>query len=385
VVDGVWQDNGEGHLQANPFALEFVEPFLVTYKLKRGDRVVVTGSSGFIGSAVTRALLGRGVEVLALLEPGASTSNLAGLDVQRRNVDITNPSELNGAFDGARYCFHLAAKFGFWPADPSSFYAVNVQGSRNVVNAAASAGVERIVYTSTVATLGLRKTKLGIPSNEDDVADLSHLYGNYKQTKYVAEHEVLRLAAQGAPVVLVLPTMPHGPFDYRPTPSGKVVLDYLNGRMPGFVDTAMNVTHVDDLATGHLLALEKGVQGRSYICGGDNISMATLLEILSNVTGLPGAQRQFPAVLPMIAGRLSQFIEGQVLGREPRVPLEAAQMAATTMTFDDTRARSELGYTSRPAASALYDSARWFVANNYVNAERVKMLSWAAPDGSAGV
>lgn len=354
----------------------------MTYKLKKGDRVVVTGASGFIGSAVTRALLGRGVKVLALLEPGANTSNLTGLDVERRNVDITNPSDLSGAFDGARFCFHLAAKFGFWPADPTSFYAVNVQGSRNVVNAATSAGVERIVYTSTVATLGLWKTKSGTPSNEDDVADLSHLYGNYKQTKYVAEHEVLRLAAQGSPVVLVLPTMPHGPFDFRPTPSGKVVLDYLNGRMPGFVDTAMNVTHVDDLASGHLLALEKGVQGRSYICGGDNISMATLLEILSTVTGLPSAQRQFPSVFPMIAGRVSQFIEGQLLGREPRVPLEAAQMATTTMTFDDARARTELGYTSRPAVSALYDSARWFVANNYVNAERVKMLTWAPPDGS---
>jgi dihydroflavonol-4-reductase len=152
--------------------------------------------------------------------------------------------------------------------------------------------------------------------------------------------------------------------------------------MPGFVDTAMNVTHVDDLASGHLLALEKGVQGRSYICGGDNISMATLLEILSTVTGLPSAQRQFPSVFPMIAGRVSQFIEGQLLGREPRVPLEAAQMATTTMTFDDARARTELGYTSRPAVSALYDSARWFVANNYVNAERVKMLTWAPPDGS---
>jgi dihydroflavonol-4-reductase len=354
----------------------------VTYKLKKGDRVVVTGASGFIGSAVTRALADRGVKVLALLEPGANTSNLTGLDVERRNVDITIPSDLDGVFDGARFCFHLAAKFGFWPADPTSFYAVNVQGSRNVVSAAASAGVERIVYTSTVATLGLWKTKSGTPSNEDDVADLSHLYGNYKQTKYVAEHEVLRLAAQGAPVVLVLPTMPHGPFDFRPTPSGKVVLDYLNGRMPGYVDTAMNVTHVDDLATGHLLALEKGVQGRSYICGGDNISMATLLEMLSNVTGLPSAQRQFPSVFPMIAGRVSQFIEGQILGREPRVPLEAAQMATTTMTFDDARARTELGYTSRPAASALYDSARWFVANHYVNPERVKMITWVPPDGS---
>jgi dihydroflavonol-4-reductase len=353
----------------------------VSYELAPGDRVVVTGAAGFIGSAVTRALLRRGANVVALTEPGASTSNLEELTVERHDVDITAPEQLRGAFEGARFCFHLAAKFGFWPQDPSTFYAVNVGGSRNVVAAAAEAGVERIVYTSTVATLGLWDTKSGRPSNEDDVADLSHLYGNYKQTKYVAEHEVLRLAAQGAPVVLVLPTMPHGPFDHRPTPSGKVVLDYLNGRIPGYVDTAMNVAHVDDLAEGHLLALEKGHQGRSYICGGDNITMSQLLALLCEVTGLPPAQRHFPAIFPLLAGHASQFVEGTLLHREPRVPLEAAQMASTTMTFDDSRARSELGYRSRPAAVALYESARWFVEHHYVSEERVAQLDWRAPDG----
>jgi dihydroflavonol-4-reductase len=348
-------------------------------RLRKGDRVVVTGASGFIGSAVTRALLARGAHVVALLEPGAPTSNLDGLDVERHEVDITHADQLADSFAGARFCFHLAAKFGFWPKEPESFYAVNVQGSQNVVRVASDAGVARIVFTSTVATLGLWQTATGRPSNEDDVADLSHLYGNYKKTKYVAEHEVLRLAAQGAPVVLVLPTMPHGPYDHRPTPSGKVVLDYLNGQMPGYVDTAMNVAHVDDLAAGHLLALEKGAQGRSYICGGDNLTMAQLLAILSRVTGLPGSQRRFPSSFPMIAGRISQFVEGDVLHREPRVPLEAAQMATTTMTFDDSRAREELGYSSRPAACALYDSARWFVEHGYVRAERVNLLQWSPP------
>ena len=351
----------------------------MSYELKKGDRVVLTGAAGFIGSAVTRALVARGADVIALCEPGASASNLDALGVERREVDITSAAQLNGALAGARFCFHLAAKFGFWPKDPSSFYAVNVDGSKNVMNEAVKAGVERIVYTSTVATLGLWKTKQGQPSNEDDVADLSHLYGNYKQTKYVAEHEVLRLAAQGAPIVLVLPTMPHGPYDFRPTPSGKVVLDYLNAKMPGYVDTAMNVTHVDDLALGHILALEKGVQGRSYICGGDNITMAKLLEILSNVTGLPSSDRRFPSVFPLVAGRVSQFIEGDILKREPRVPLEAAQMATTTMTFDDSRARNELGYTSRPAAQALFDSAQWFVNNGRVEPERVKLIKWNPP------
>ena len=351
----------------------------MSFELKRGDRVVVTGAAGFIGSAVVRSLLSRGVDVVALLEPGAAPSNLDGLDVERREVDITKEHQLANTFDGVKYCFHLAAKFGFWPKDATPFYAVNVRGSQNVVRAATNAGVERIVFTSTVATLGLWETKEGRPSNEDDVADVSHLYGNYKQTKYVAEHEVLRLAAEGAPVVLVLPTMPHGPFDHRPTPSGKVVLDYLNGRMPGYVDTAMNVAHVDDLAAGHLLALERGRQGRSYICGGENMTMAQLLRILSEVTGLPPTDRRFPAIFPTIAGYVSSFVEGDVLGREPRVSLEAAQMASTTMTFDDSRARAEIGYTSRPATQALFDSAQWFVEHGYVNAERARMISWKPP------
>ena len=351
----------------------------MTAPLTSGDRVVVTGAAGFIGSAVTRALIERGVDVLALVEPGAPAGNLDGLDVHQRVADITDPASLTGAFAGARACFHLAAKFGFWPKDPSSFYDVNVRGSQHVVRAACDAGVERIVYTSTVATLGLWHTKDGRPSTEDDVADLSHLYGNYKRSKYVAEHEVLRLCAQGAPVVLVLPTMPHGPYDHRPTPSGKVVLDYLNAKMPGYVDTAMNVAHVDDLAVGHLLAFERGRIGRSYICGGENVTMRELLTMLSHVTGLAPSDRRFPSALPLVAGRLSQWIQGDLLRREPFVPYEAAQMATTAMTFDDARARDELGYHSRPAARALYDSARWFVQRGYVRTDRVAQLRWSEP------
>ncbi len=351
----------------------------MSYELAPGNRVVVTGASGFIGSAVTRALLARDVHVVALLEPGSPTANLDGLDVERISGNVTDTEQLHGVFEGARFCFHLAAKFGFWPKDPSTFYEVNVNGTQNVLRACIDADVERIVYTSTVATLGLWHTKEGRPSNEDDVADLSHLYGNYKRSKYVAEHEALRLAASGAPLVLVLPTMPQGPYDYRPTPSGKVVLDYLNGKVPGYVDTAMNVAHVDDLAEGHLLALEKGSQGRSYICGGENLTMAEMLGILSDVTGLPRADQRFPSVFPMIAGVLSQFVEGELLDREPRVPLEAAQMASTPMIFDDSRARTELGYTSRDPALALYDAARWFVEHDYVDAERAAKINWSPP------
>jgi dihydroflavonol-4-reductase len=353
------------------------------FALQSDHRVVVTGAAGFIGSAVTRALVDRGIHVVAVLEPGASSRNLTKLDVEVVSADITDRSSLAGIFDGADYCFHLAAKFGFWPRDPASFYAVNVEGSRNVLHAALDAGVKRICYTSSVATLGLWRTRQGVASHEDDYADVSHLYGNYKQSKYVAEHEVLRLAAQGAPVVIVQPTMPHGPFDHRPTPSGQVVLDFLRGKMWGFVDTAMNVAHVDDVAQGHLLALQRGQQGRSYICGGENLTMQQLLSTLATVSGLAHSDRRFPSALPMAAGRVSDFVEGTILRREPRVPLEAAQMATTYMTFDDTRAREELGYWSRPAAHALYDSARWFVDNGYVDASKVRGLHWNPPSSPA--
>lgn len=352
----------------------------VAYDLAPGDLAVVTGAAGFIGSAVTRALLARGVSVRAVCEPGVPTGNLDGLDLEVVTADIADRASLGGVFDGARACFHLAARFGFWPRDPTPFYDVNVAGSVHVVTAAVEAGVERVCYTSSVATLGLGRTRAGVLADETSFATIDGLHGNYKHTKYVAEHEVLRLAAEGAPVVLVQPTMPHGPADHRPTPSGKVVLDYLRGQMPGFVDTAMNVAHVDDLATGHLLAYERGRQGRSYICGGENCTMAELLATLAAVTGLPAADRSFPAALPVVAARVSEFVEGTLLRRAPRVPLEAAQMAATAMVFDDARARAELGYTSRPASHALYDSARWFVDHGYVPPSRVAALRWSPPD-----
>lgn len=350
----------------------------MSYRLERGDRVVVTGAAGFIGSAVTRALLSRGVDVVALVEPGAATSNLDGLQVERREVDVTIERHLNGVFDGARFCFHLAAKFGFWPKDPSSFYAINVNGSRNVISAATEAGLERIVYTSTVATLGLWRTKAGQPSNEDDVADLSHLYGNYKQTKYVAEHEVLRAAAQGLPVTIVMPTFPLGPRDRVPTPTGRLILEYLDGRVPGFVDTTLNVAHVEDVAEGHLLALERGDVGRSYILGGENYSLEHLLQVLAHSTGLPEATLHVPRALSLGVAHVSEFVEGRLLRRHPTVPIEAARMSTTSMAFDDSRARKELGYAPRPAEEAVLESAKWFVDNGYVKASRRARIRFPA-------
>ncbi len=346
-----------------------------------GDRVAVTGAGGFIGSAITRRLLERDAVVVAVTEPVGEHRNLWGLDVEVRPADVRDPEAVRRALGGSRFVFHTAALYGFWAKDPSAFYSVNVQGTRNVLEAASAEGVDRIVYTSTVGTLGLESAARGVPATEEAVADVAHLFGHYKRSKYVAEHAVLRAAAEGAPVSLVLPTFPLGPGDHRPTPTGKVVVDFLNGKLPGYVDTAMNVAHVDDVAAGHLLALERGLPGRSYILGGENLSMRGLLVLLAEVTGLRPARLRVPRAVALAAGLLSETVEGRVLGREPSVPLEAARMSTTTMIFDDSRARRELGYTSRSARNAVEDSVRWFFDNGYARRRPVRTASRATSLG----
>jgi hopanoid-associated sugar epimerase len=345
--------------------------------IEPGDRVVITGASGFIGSAVTRALQARGAHVVALVEPGTDARNLAPTpDIERMVVDIRDAAAVRAAFDGARYAFHLAAVYRFWARDRRIFRDVNVGGTRNVIDAALAAGVERLVYTSTVGVLGLERTRLGVPADETCQADVSHLFGDYKQTKFAAEHEVLRAAAEGLNVSLVLPTFPLGPGDTAPTPTGKVVQDFLNGRLPGVADTALNVCHVDDLALGHLAALEHGRPGRSYILGGENMTMREIVRALADCSGLPMPRLAVPPSVVVAAGVASTLIEGRLLHREPHVPLEAARMSTTKMIFSDDRARAEIGHKSRPARLAIEDSARWFAENGYVRPGRLAAIRW---------
>jgi dihydroflavonol-4-reductase len=337
--------------------------------IDRGDAVVVTGAAGFIGSAVVRALLARGAEVRAVVEPGADVRDpvLAGTTAVV-SADVAEQGALDAVLTGARFCVHTAARYAFWPKDPEHFYRTNVDGSRHVVASAWRAGVERVCYTSSVATIGLQRTGSGGLADEDDYAHVEHLFGNYKRSKYVAEHEVLRLAAQGAPVVLTQPTFPVGPGDRRPTPTGKLVLDFLNGRIPGYVDTTLNVVHVDDLAEGHLLALERGRQGVSYVLGGENLELRELLAVLADLTGRRAPTLRVPASVSLLAARVSDAVEAGLLRREPHVPLEGARMSATQMRFSDARARTELGYASRPAREALCDAARSFLDAGAVDA-----------------
>src|SRR5580693_2777209 len=345
--------------------------------IEPGDRIVITGAAGFIGSAVARAVQAKGGQVVALVEPGADAKNLRDLpDVERVSVDIRDAGAVRSAFEGARYAFHLAAVYRLWARDPRIFHEVNVGGTLNVIDAVRAAGCERLVYTSTVGVLGLSKTRQGEPADETCSADLAHLFGYYKRTKFAAEHEVLRAAAEGLDVSIALPTFPLGPGDIAPTPTGKFVLDFLNGKMPAFVDTAMNVCHVDDLARGHVAALEHGRTGRSYILGGENMTMREILQALSDCAGLPMPRFEVPRQLVVAAGMASSLVEGRLLGREPRVPLEGARMATTRMIFNDDRARAEIGHKSRPARLAIEDSARWFTDHGYVSAERLAAIRW---------
>ncbi len=345
--------------------------------IEPGDRVVITGAAGFIGSAVTRAVLAKGADVIAVTEPGGNDSNLRWprRGAGRRWTSGT-PRRVRSAFAGARYVFHLAAIYRLWARDPRIFHEVNVGGTLNVIDAVRAAGVERLVYTSTVGVLGLDGTRAGKPADETAYADVAHLFGSYKRTKFAAEHEVLRAAGEGLNVTLALPTFPLGPGDRAPTPTGKMVLDFLNGKMPGYVDTALNVCHVDDLARGHVAALEHGQVGRSYILGGENMSMREILQALADCSGLPMPRLKVPRQLVVAAALASEFAEGRLLGREPHVPLEGARMATTRMIFTDDRARAEIGHKSRPARLAIEDSARWFTDNGYVSAARLAAIKW---------
>lgn len=341
-------------------------------------KALVTGATGFIGSAVVRALLADGRAVVAMVEPGADERALAGLDVERVNGDLRDVASVRKAVCGCTSVFHVAALYRFWARDPKIFYEVNVGGTRNVLAAAREQGVEKLVYTSTVGTLGLDGARNGRAADERDYPDVSHLFGAYKRSKYVAEHEVLRAAAEGLPVSLVLPTFPLGPGDRAPTPSGRLILDFLNGKMPGYVDTVLNAVHVDDVARGHLLAHDRGANGRSYILGGQNLALKQLLAQLAAATGLPAPRLQVPHAVSLAAAWVSETVQGRLLRRPPRVPLEAARMSATRMAFDDGRARTELGYRSRPAADALAESARWFLDNGYVTNGGRREIAWRA-------
>jgi dihydroflavonol-4-reductase len=315
--------------------------------------VLVTGASGFVGWHVARLLRERGYRVRALARP---SSTIPELDVERATGDLRDPASLERAVAGCGVVFHVAADYRLWSKEPAEMYRSNVDGTRNILSAAKAAAVERFVYTSTVGCIGVPAGGIG---DEEQPVSLEEMAGPYKRSKYLAEQVALEFAADGFPVVIVNPTAPMGDHDFKPTPTGQIVLDFLSGAMPAYIDTGLNVVNVRDVAMGHLLACEKGKVGERYILGSENLTLSQILEELAQITGMRAPTVKLPYFAAYTAGMITTAW-AHLTGVPPRVPLEAVRMAKTKMWVSHEKASRELGYSPSPAECALKDAAAWF-------------------------
>lgn len=325
------------------------------------DLTLVTGATGFVGSAVARVLAARGHRLRLLVRPTSDRRNLAGLDNAEPVIgDLTDKASLAAAATGCRTVFHVAADYRIWVPNPDAMLRANVDGTVAMLRAAQAAGAERIVYCSSVAALGL--TQDGTPANEEMPVDPAAIVGAYKRSKHQAEQAALDLARQGVPVVIVNPAAPVGPRDIRPTPTGRMILDAAAGRMPAYIDTGLNIVHVDDVAEGHVLALERGRIGERYILGGENLSLRELLGLIAGVTGRrPPAIRLTHEIVWPVAAAMEAL--ARIVPFEPPVTRDALRMARKKMFFSSAKAMGELGYRPRPAIEAVRDAVAWFRAN----------------------
>jgi dihydroflavonol-4-reductase len=324
---------------------------------------LVTGATGFVGAAVARALLKAGHPVRVLARPTSDRRNLAGLAVELVQGSLENPDSLARAVAGCRYVFHVAADYRLWVPDPAPMFHVNVTGTRELMLAASAAGVERIVYTSSVATLGI--VPWGV-ADEETASHAGDMIGPYKRSKFEAEAAVMELIVErGLPAVIVNPSTPIGPGDIKPTPTGRLIVEAARGRMPGFVDTGLNIVHVDDVAAGHLLAAESGQIGRRYILGGENLSLGEILAEIAQLTGRrpPAFKIPFAVLLPI--ARAAEAM-ARITGREPFVTVDGVRLSKKKMFFSSVRAVEELGYAPRPAHQALSDAVAWFKTKGYL-------------------
>lgn len=342
--------------------------------------VLVTGASGFLGSHVARQLAGRGERVRALVRSSSSRQRLENLPVECVAGDLRDRASLRRVLCGVRRVFHVAADYRLWARDPRPIYESNVVGTRNVLEAAAEAGVERIVYTSSVATIAVHRP--GRLPDEDTEARLEEMIGDYKRSKFLAEQEAMEAARRGLPVVVVNPTTPVGPGDWKPTPTGRIILDFLNGRMPAYVDTGLNLVAVEDAAAGHLLAAERGQIGRRYILGGQNLTLKEILEALARITGRPAPRLRMPHAVALAAAHVETLL-ARLRGREPRIPVDGVRMARHRMFVDASRAARELGFRPASVEAALERAVRWYEENGYVGgpagrSERAKVAARAA-------
>jgi len=320
-------------------------------------KVLVTGATGFVGGNLARKLWEQGHEVMALVRPGSIRAAMEGTGIQSVTGDILDRDSVDRAVQGCEGVFHCAAAYTFWSPDPDAIYRTNVDGTVNVLKAALQAGVSRVVYTSTVSTIGLPDWEL---STEETLADPNHLAGHYKKSKYQAELAALDMVSQGLPVIVVNPTTPVGPWDVKPTPTGRMVLDFLLGRIPAYVDTGMNLVDVEDVAEGHILAMERGQPGQRYLLGNRNVSLKEVFDMLADATGLAAPKWRAPYWLVMGAGYVDELVEGRLLKREPRIPLEGLKVSKSPMYVSCQKAITELGQPQSSVEEALQKAINWF-------------------------
>lgn len=334
---------------------------------------LVTGAAGFLGSHVARQLVARGESVRVLLRASSSNRAISDLPLEYVTGDLRDPASLDRAMSGARRVFHIAADYRLWARDPQEIYESNVTGTKNLLAAAKRAGVEQFIYTSTVATIAVDRPQLPSEATE---SKLEEMVGHYKRSKWLAEREVLNAAKDGLPAIVAMPTTPVGPGDWKPTPTGKIILDFLNAKMPGYVETGLNFVGVEECAAGHLLIAEKGKVGERYLLGGENLTLKQMLDALSRITGLPAPKLKIPHALALgVAYAETGF--SRLVRREPQIPVEGVKIAGHLMFVDCSRAQRELGFRPASVVAALERAVRWYEANGYVSERRAKRLAHA--------
>jgi dihydroflavonol-4-reductase len=327
------------------------------------DTVLVTGASGFVGAAVARAAVARGFKVKVLMRAAASRANVAGLDVQDVTGDMRDEGSMIRALDGVRYLFHVAADYRLWAPDPNEIANNNLQGARAVMGAARTAGVERIVYTSSVAAL---KPVHGQAVDETSRHTPQSVIGAYKLSKLLAEREVeRRIAEEGLPAVIVSPSTPIGPRDIKPTPTGRIIVEMANGKMPAFLDTGLNLVHVEDVAEGHFLALERGQIGQNYILGGEDVPLETMLGDIGRMVGRKPPRMKLPRA-PLFPLAYAAEAMARFTGKEPFLTADALRMSRYRMYFSSEKAKRELGFQARPYVKGLEDALAWFGGHGYL-------------------
>ena len=337
-------------------------------------KVLVTGATGFIGGNLVRELCRRDYQVRALVRPGSNTLTLdsiqdgGGKGIERVDGDILDAESVRRGMQGCQAVFHCAAVYTFWAKNPQTIHRANVDGTRIVLEAARQANVEKIVYTSTVAALDLPRRGLGVEDAPTGArrSPLHRRAGHYRESKYRAEQVALELADRGLPVVVVNPTAPLGPWDVKPTPTGRMVLDFIRGELPGYLNTGMNFVDVADVAAGHVLALERGEPGQRYLLGNRNLAFKKLLEMLRQITGHRMPRFRVPIPLALLSGRLDELIEGRLLGREPKIPLDGVKLVRDPMYVSCQKAIDRLGLPQNPVEAALERAVQWFTDYGYV-------------------